>query len=217
MVGHPRRRRFRQAAAVGLLVPVGLWGAHLAGPADAPRTADPPPRALGQPSGLPLPSRVPQREFEEKLYAFLNERRYVELGWLSDKGVRDTGPYIAGKYYGTHPAVRVYYSPGVVRWLEGGRVGPIPDGEMIVKEQYPAPAARHHGRSEEQLWAQLESWTVMVKDSAGSHDGWFWSNPSKGQCVVDNHKYPFDHAMSGFGLYCVRCHAATQSPGAETA
>ena len=23
----------------------------------------------------------------------------------------------------------------------------------------------------------------MVKDSAGSHDGWFWSNPVKGQCV----------------------------------
>ena len=57
----------------------------------------------------------------------------------------------------------------------------------------------------------------MVKDSSGSHDGWFWSNPAKGQCVVDNHRYPFDHPVSGFGHYCVRCHAATQSPGAEPA
>jgi hypothetical protein len=56
----------------------------------------------------------------------------------------------------------------------------------------------------------------MVKDSSGSHDGWFWSNPAKGQCVVDNHEYPFAHPVSGFGHYCVRCHAATQSPGSET-
>ena len=39
----------------------------------------------------------------------------------------------------------------------------------------------------------------------------------KNQCVVDNHQYPFDYPLSGFGLYCVRCHAATQSPGAEPA
>ena len=51
-----------------------------------------------------------------------------------DKGVRDTGPYIDGKYYGTHPAVRVWYSPGVMRWLANGRQGPIPDGEVIIKE-----------------------------------------------------------------------------------
>ena len=65
-------------------------------------------------SGLPLLSGL-------LLFAFLNARRYVELGWLRDKGVRDTGPYINGKYYGTHPAVRVYYSPGVMSWLMGGR------------------------------------------------------------------------------------------------
>ena len=117
----------------------------------------------------------------------MNARRYVELGWLRDKRVRDTGPYLGGKSYGTHPAVRVYYSPGVIRWLKGGRAGTIPDGEMIIKEQYAAPAIRHEGKSEEQLWESLESWTVMVKDASGSHDGWFWSNPVKGQCVVDNH------------------------------
>jgi len=59
--------------------------------------------------------------------------------------------------------------------------------------------------------------TVMVKDAAGSQDGWFWSNPSKGQCVTDNHAYPFDYPLSGFGLYCVRCHAAAHSYGAEPA
>lgn len=176
------------------------------------------PSARGEsPSGLPLPSRVPLAEFEEKLFAFLSARRYATPGWHRDKGVRDTGPFIAGKYYGTHPAVRVYYSPGVIRWLENGRVGPIPDGEMIVKEQFAPPAARHAGKSDAELWAALQSWTVMVKDSAGSHDGWFWSNPVKGQCVADNRRYPFDYPVSGFGLYCVRCHASTHSPGAEPA
>src|SRR5690606_37269947 len=59
----------------------------------------------------------------------------------------------------------------------------------------------------------LSSWTVMVKDSAGSHDGWFWSNPEKGKPPADNHQYPFDHPVSGFGLYCVRCHASTKTDG----
>jgi hypothetical protein len=88
---------------------------------------------------------------------------------------------------------------------------------MIVKGQYAAPAARHEGKSEADLRDSLESWTVMVKDSSGSHDGWFWSNPSKGQRVVDSHRYPFDYPVSGFGLACIRCHAATQSPGMEPA
>ncbi len=216
----PRRSKSWLAVAAAPLAALGLGGLYLAGSpprppeADAPRPAD---RDLGRPSGLPRPSATPVAEFEEKLFAFLNSREYVRLGWRHDKGVRDTGPLIQGKSYGTHPAVRVYYSPGVIRWLMNGRVGPIPDGEMIIKEQYPAPAARHAGKSEDELWKSLESWTVMVKDSAGSHDGWFWSNPAKGQCVADNHRYPFDYPISGFGLYCVRCHAATHSPGTEPA
>ena len=109
--------------------------------------------AFGRPAHLPRPSSLPLAEFEEKLFAFLHERQYQALGWAVDKGVRDTGPFLDGKYYGTHPAVRVYYSPGVMRWLLNDRQGPIPDGEMIIKEQYPAPAARHDGKSEADLWA----------------------------------------------------------------
>jgi hypothetical protein len=166
-------------------------------------------------SQLPRPSAMPVAAFEERLFEFLNERRYQKLGWRIDKAVRDTGPYIDGKYYGTHPAVRIFYSPEAIAWLEEGRKGPLPDGTVIIKEQYPPPAVRHEGKSNEELWESLESWTVMVKDSQGSHDGWFWSNPAKGQCVVDNTKYPFDHPLSGFGLYCVRCHASAHSPGTE--
>ena len=150
------------------------------------------PIELGQPHALPLPSTMSVAQFEEQLFKFLNNRDYdKKLNWLKDKGIRDTGPYINGKYYGTHPAVRISYSPGIIRWLMNGRVGTIPDGEMIIKEQYQPPAIRHHGKSEQELWDSLESWTVMIKDSAGSQDGWFWGNPAKEQCVVDNHEFPF--------------------------
>lgn len=219
----PWRRRRWQAAMVGAFLPVCLFAAYWV--RSSPRTETvkaPPPDApvaqdLGRPSDLPLPGGLPVARYEEKLFEFLNARQYQTLAWPRDKGVRDTGPYIDGKYYGTHPAVRVFYSPGVIRWLEGGRVGRIPDGEMIVKEQYAAPAIRHQGKTEEELWDSLESWSVMVKDSSASHDGWFWSNPAKGQCVTDGRQYPFDYPTSGFGLYCIRCHASTQSPGVEPA
>jgi hypothetical protein len=141
---------------------------------------------FGLPGELPLPSSMSTQEFEARLFPFLKSRRYVELGWRRDKSVRDTGPYLKGVYYGTHPAVRVYYSPGIMRWLVGGRHGEIPDGEMIIKEQFAPPAARHHDKNEQQLHDALRSWTVMIKDAQGSHDGWFWSNPGASAEVIDH-------------------------------
>lgn len=171
------------------------------------------PTDYGQPAKLPRPSDMTVNAFEAKLFEFLNNRKYTELGWMVDKGVRDTGPFLNGKYYGTHPAVRIYYSPEVMNWLVSGRKSEIPDGAMIIKEQYEPPAARYDELNDEQLWDALGSWTVMVKDSKGSHDGWFWSNPGKNQKVVNYYEYPFEEPYSGFGLYCVRCHGSTKSPG----
>lgn len=169
----------------------------------------------GARSELPRPSDLSVGEFERHLFPFLKQRRYEALRWRRDKTVRDTGPFIKGAYYGTHPAVRVYYSPEVMRWLAGGRVGEIPDGAMIVKEQFKPPAIRHRGKSEQELRDSLESWTVMVKDRRGSHDGWFWSNPGADAEVVDHHKTNAQ-PYSGFGMYCIRCHASTQSPSAAS-
>ena len=108
-------------------------------------------------ASLPLPSSVSVAEYERQLFEFLNQRQYQALGWARDKGVRDTGPFRNGKYYGTHPAVRVYYSPEIIAWLSDGRRGAIPDGAMIIKEQYEAPAARYDGIDEDELWrAALE-------------------------------------------------------------
>ncbi len=170
--------------------------------------------SFGKPSPLPLPGSLNISDYERQLFEFLNKRQYKALGWSSDKRVRDTGPFLNGKYYGTHPAVSIYYSPEIIHWLVTEKEDAIPDGAMIIKEQYEPPAARYESLDDDELFAHLSSWTVMVKDSKSSHDGWFWSNPAKDQQVVDNHQYPFDHPISGFGIYCVRCHASTQTKGA---
>jgi hypothetical protein len=177
------------------------------------RSTDAAPPVYGTPSPLPLPSTLSVFDYEQRLFEFLNRREYQQLGWRRDKRVRDTGPYLNGKSYGTHPAVRIYYSPEIIEWLRDDKRRAIPDGAMIVKEQFEEPAVRHHEKDDDELFKSLTSWTVMVKDAAASHDGWFWSNPGKGQKPSNCYDYPFDHPVSGFGLYCVRCHASAKTTG----
>ena len=117
---------------------------------------------------LPLPSTERLHEFQKILFPWVLSRVYdTELGWSRDKTVRDTGPYIKGKYYGTHPAVRCWYSPKVMYWMTGDpsfwpegvaagkapkkepRAGEIPDGGMIIKEMFTPPSARWEGKSHE--------------------------------------------------------------------
>jgi hypothetical protein len=198
----PRRKSLSALVFALFALPsalVSLHSAHAAKPTNA--------------ANLPLPSSMGVTEYEAELFPFLNERRYKQLGWAKDKTVRDTGPYIDGTYFGTHPAVRIYYSPEIIAWLKDGMRTKIPDGAMMIKEQYEPPAARWQELDDEKLFERLSSWTVMVKDAAGSHDGWFWSNPAKNQQAASNHYYPFDHPVSGFGIYCVRCHASTKTTG----
>lgn len=161
-------------------------------------------------SGLPLPSTLSLQAYEKQLYAFLDARQYAKLGWVKDKGVRDTGPFIGGQPYGTHPAVRIFYSPEVYRWLKAGRPAdqPIPDGAMVVKEMYTPPAVRYGGVADAALDKALAGWTVMVRDSGGSRDGWFWAYYAPGE-AVDTDTYPFSYPNAGFGPYCVRCHASS--------
>jgi hypothetical protein len=163
--------------------------------------------------------------YETWLYAFLENREYDAAGWGRDVGdefarVRDTGPYLDGVSYGTHEAVRVFYSPGVMRWLERGRNGEIPDGGMIVKEMFPAPAARYAAMTGDELDAELHLWAVMVKDSRGSRDGWFWAfyDSGEGDSPAQEVDRPGDPAFanalypaSGFGQYCTRCHSSAEA------
>src|SRR6202521_672072 len=164
--------------------------------------------STGKNSDLPLPSTfLPDRlpEFQERLTKFLQNGAYAKLGWCEDKGLRDTGPYINKKPYGVHPTVKIYYSPGIMTWLIEGRTGTIPDGAMIIKEQYPAPAAQYQLKPPE----KVKDWTVMIKDSKGSKDGWYWAEISDGQ-TLDNNNPPSSGPNAGFGLYCTRCHTSAE-------
>ncbi|MGH9371137.1 MAG: cytochrome P460 family protein, partial [Vicinamibacterales bacterium] len=176
--------------------------------AQAPTAGPPCPDARDH--NLPLPTSMTPDDFHDRLLAFLQATEYVKLGWCTDKGVRDTGPYVNGTYLGTHPAVRIYYSPAVMTWLMGGRATALPDGAMIIKEMYsPGPAARYEGQT-----LTPGSWTVMIKDSKGSKDGWFWgglwsSNPPMPR-PSDSFTPPFNVPNEGFGLSCLHCHASAE-------
>lgn len=167
------------------------------------------PCANGDESGLPLPSNfLPARlpEFQTQLKSFLSSGKYRTLNWCEDKGLRDTGPFVNGISYGVHPTVKIYYSPSVINWLL--RKNPnqvIPDGAMIVKEQYSPPAAKYRLQPPK----AINGWTIMIKDSKGSLEGWYWAEIWDAQCV-DNNNPPFAVPYAGFGLYCVRCHASAE-------
>ena len=167
------------------------------------------PCANGQESGLPLPSSfLPAKlsQFQTQLKSFLTSGKYKTLKWCEDKKLRDTGPFVNNVSYGVHPTVKIYYSPDVIDWLLSRNSGKaIPDGAMIVKEQYTAPAARYQLQPPQ----SINGWTIMIKDSKGAQDGWYWAEIWESQCN-DNNSPPFAYPYAGFGLYCVRCHASAE-------
>jgi mono/diheme cytochrome c family protein len=221
-------------AAVALSVSGALWNF-------ARQDTSMPPCRKARPNTLHVPDTLYLRDFEKDLYRFLFERQYAALNWCVDKDVRDTGPWTEGSYYGTHPAVRVYYSPEVMYWLTGDpsfwadgnvppkapREGEVPDGGMIVKEMFAPPALlyqelrddpkyKDNAPAYEQTLASLVAgYTVMIRDSKGSKDGWFWAGPGvpkPGQTItqaIDAQLDDYSHILySGFGLPCLRCHSS---------
>ena len=160
---------------------------------------------------LPLPSEIGAEQFSLKLNEFIDTGRYTK--WNHDNEVRATGDYIitaAGSIesFGTHGpgGVKVYYSPDVWNWMAGGMKGAIPDGAMIVKEIYPRDAS-----NPEEFVKKVNAFSIMVKDSKASWDGWFWSDggpllkptPEDAQCYFDPN--------AGFGLACLNCHATVNN------
>ncbi|HYP00102.1 MAG TPA: hypothetical protein VER76_07915 [Pyrinomonadaceae bacterium] len=168
-----------------------------------------------------LPSQKGVETFEKLLSDYTNKGCYkTDPRWKQDFQIRDTGPFIAGKTYGTHNSVKIYYSPEIVKWLGSGKdgdrkEGDIPDGATIIKEMYPNPAQQAVDQKYkcndpfgEGNPYRCTGLAIMVKDKRGSYDGWFWSdgNPlSYG--TYPNYTYP----NAGFGLYCVNCHASAKT------
>ena len=184
-------------------------------------------------TGLPLPSETPLLDYEGALFPFIADRKFADLHWVRDKSWRDTGPFVFGTSYGIHPAVRMYYSPEVLAWLEAGRMGDIPDGAIVVKEMANPPGARYNeyrerleveypddpAKVEAEMLTYLRdkkdggnlNWTVMVKDSALSHGGWFFAFVGQ-DAAVDSFKAPYKPPSgSPADGMCMRCHASSDA------
>jgi hypothetical protein len=129
--------------------------------------------------------------FESLLEKYMNAFCYQKQNWQHDAQVRTSD--------GVHPYVKVWYSPSLWNWLTvSKRQGNVPDGAMLVKEQYVS------------LTAPMREWTIMVKDSTGSWDGWYWADlsaPTKPQKPTSACAEP-QISFVGFGLYCMNCHAS---------
>jgi len=132
----------------------------------------------------PLADLAMKNTFDEQFRDFIRNRRYAnELDWNRDLNWRMTGPYLGaigfGEFFGVHSAaVRIYYSPEVVEWLCRGRVGEIPDGAMIIKEQHPINESLgiitdEQGCMEIPINVNPTSWTTFIKNQGASYDGWY--------------------------------------------
>ena len=192
-----------------------LFAISLAVGAHAQTVTNPCPDAKPVPQQMKLPAFLPSGEpvaVEKQLLAYLNTLEYRNLGWCRDKWVRDTGPVIQGTQATVHPAVHIYYSPEVSNWLVNGRKGEIPDGAVIIKEQFsPVPAARYRDIPEKELGCSND-WTIMIKNSKASFDGWFWAEVWNGNKPTNsmNFNNPYQYPNAGYGLVCLRCHSSAE-------
>lgn len=176
------------------------------------------------------PRALPLYEYQAKLGDYLRNfcHRRTDAGWKPDKFIRDTGPFTAefekgawsGRYHGTHAPVVIWYSPEAYAWVRQNRPADerarpekpaaIPDGAILVKEMYPAPAARCRGIALTKLLPTSGA-AVMIRDAGASYDGWFWgwfgwSGWDPDWPPGEANGYP----NLGFGQYCTNCHASAR-------
>ena len=130
--------------------------------------------------------------FVPALTAYLEQGCYKS--WQHDENIRSSQM--------VHPYVKVYYSPNIWDWLiTGDRNARIIDGSVMVKEQYPALDSPE---------SALVDWTIMIKDSS-VWDTWYWAdigaNPAPPVQVTNGCAEPTP-VYTGYGLYCLNCHAS---------
>jgi hypothetical protein len=176
------------------------------------------------------PGKFALDAYQQKLGSYLRAfcHRNPAAGWKVDKAIRDTGPFTAslkdgkwsGTYHGTHAPVMIWYSPEMYAWLKANRpseehLAPtepeaVPDGAIMVKEMYPAPGAACRSVDPSRLLPTSGA-AVMIRDSKGSHDGWFWGWFGWTDWEPDWPARPGNgYPNMGFGQYCVNCHASAR-------
>jgi len=116
------------------------------------------------------------------------------------------------------PFVQLWYSPQLYRWMTpGNRQGQIPDGSMVIKEEYDDYTAS----------APICFWSVMTKDSNLWWDGWNWGVVGvEGPCGAAPPPTPppingcADPQFSFNGptaINCIGCHASAISGSSTNA
>ena len=149
------------------------------------------------------------------------------------------GPSWSTTTLGTHSTVVVHYSPDVYRWmceedaagerkfleacaetcpecrLDGHRpVSPIADGAMILKLMYGNTTAERLQKPSAVFAGPPNMLALMVKDSRGSKDGWFWGSWDPQASEASQLDWPppvnLPYPWMGFGYYCVNCHASAR-------
>ncbi len=184
------------------------------------------------------PAGVPLDRYEDIYTEFFGNwcHRDADQGWVRDVTVRDTGPYTAtfidgawhSRYNGTHSPVVIWYSPEMYAWMQENRApedegfgpdqSPVPDGAIIVKEMFPAPANTCRDVAVEHLFPTHGA-AFMVRQESASADGWFWGYQGWTEAYLD---WPADNDSnalpnSGFGMYCVNCHVSARDNGTFSA
>ncbi|MEO9529582.1 hypothetical protein [Roseibium sp.] len=179
-------------------------------------------------------------------------------GWYRDKFVRQLGPDMATAVtFGTtgsgewqtfqsafHSPAVIWYNQIAFEWISKYRPGedtgytppqaPMPDGAIIVKEMYAAPATVCQDRDPMTLYPE-SGLAFMVREAEATSDGWYWgyyglalgdtkadaqrnfatqtTKFSKGATTKNTSANDWPAAYwgapsMGFGQYCVNCHAS---------
>ena len=230
-------RAVKAFGGAGFVTAIGVSAAWAAScPAERDDPLLPSDRALCQRLApiVAQPAALPLGAYERQLGIYLRNycHRDAAAGWVRDKSVRDTGPYVAslidgswkGSARGTHAPVVIWYNASMAAWIKANRTeadadrpddaAPVPADAMLVKEMYPGPASRCADVEPTRLFPTSGA-AVMVRAPQASQDGWFWGwfgFDAESGWTPD---WPADPetnrlAYMGFGQYCVNCHASAR-------
>ena len=147
-----------------------------------------------------LPALDEKNAFDDRLLHFIRSRTYAnDLNWHSDRNWRMTGPYVgkigSGEFFGVHSsAVRIYYSPEVIEWLCNFREGELPDGAMILKEQFPINedlgiTTDLQGCMQIEADPPPTNWTFFIKQNGASRDGWYQGSARAAAAESDEQRW----------------------------
>ena len=224
-----RRYRTMLGLACGIMIcaPAARGAPICSAAMEQPQVPADPELCRGLEAAIRTPGALPLDRYEAKLAEYLKNFCHRGEGWTPDKRVRATGPFVGtiaegqwtGKDLGTHAPVLIWYSRDMMDWLRKNRPDgqetiadpePLPDGAMMVKEMFPAPAAACADVDPKYL-RPTSGAAVMVRDSKSAHDGWFWGWFGWSDWTPDWPPGPANpYPNMGFGQYCTNCHASAK-------